>query len=147
MLISNPPYPFWSTWIYLSTSERLFLVLLGALCVYVLYSGAIALSCAGHRANAETMAALRKRSAKVEKLRATAFFLFGVVLFENMQWSYVTIDNSKTPGGWLVLQNFLPHFAFGFNVFLIFLILHIVGWLVSGLVNRLVVELKLQGVA
>jgi len=147
MRVSYPPYPFWSVWIYLSTSERLFLLLLGGVCVYLFCSGVITLSRARKvrgslvRADAGTiLAALRQRSAKADKLRGTAFFLFGVVLFENMQWAYVTIDNSKTPGGWVVLQNFQTHFAFAFNVFFILLILHISGWLVSALLNRLAVQ-------
>ena len=71
-----------------------------------------------------------------------AFFLFGVVLFESLQWAYVTIDNSKTPVGFLILKNFLPHFAFAFNVFFIFLILHVAEWFVSILINRFAVQLK-----
>ena len=152
MRLSYPPYPFWSVWIYLSTSERLFLLLLGGMCVYLLYSGAITLARAWKvrgslvRGEAETiLAAMRQRSAKADKLRGAAFFLFGVVLFENMQWSYLTIDNSTTPGGWVVLQNFQIHFAFAHNVFFILLILHISGWLVSAFVNRTAVRLKPQG--
>jgi hypothetical protein len=125
-------------------------------CVYLLYSEVITLSrawkvrrslVAGQSADSESIGALRQRSARADKVRGTAFLLFGVVLFENMQWSYVTIDDSTTPGGWVVLRNFEPHFAFAFNVFFILLILHIAGWLVSSLVNRFAVHMNPRGLA
>jgi hypothetical protein len=58
-----------------------------------------------------------------------------------MQWAYMIIDNSNTPVGWLILQNFLTHFAFAFNVFVTFLILHVAGWFVSSSINRLALRL------
>jgi len=152
MLISNPPYPFWSAWVYFSGWEHLFLILLGVLSVHVLYSAAMTVLAvrkgiisagSGNSVSAENvLVILRRRSRRVDKLIATAFFLFGVVLFESLQWAYVTIDNTKTPTGWLILRDFLPHFAFAFNVFFIFLVLHVVGWLVSNHINRLALQLK-----
>jgi len=147
----TPPYPFWSAWLYFSTWERLFLVAQGALGGYVLFSAAItvlrvrkirALIHTESRADAETIFfSLRKRSARLDKLNGTAFYLFGIVLFLSLQWSYITIDNSKIPLGWLVLTNFEPHFAFAFNVFFIFLILHVFRWFVSSLVDKCALQL------
>jgi len=61
-----------------------------------------------------------------------AFYLLGLVLFVGLQLAYITIDNSKTPVGWIFLQNFVIYFAFAANVFLVFLI-HFVQWFVSQL--------------
>jgi hypothetical protein len=60
------------------------------------------------------------------------FYLLGLVLFVGLQLAYITIDNSKTPVGWIFLQNFVIYFAFAANVFLVFLI-HFVQWFVSQL--------------
>ena len=147
----TPPYPFWSAWLYFSTWERLFLVAQGALCVYVLFSAVIAvlrirniraLIHDGISADAETIfLSLRKRSASLDKLIGTAFYLFGMVLFLSLQWAYITIDNSKTPLGWLILTNFEPHFAFAFNAFFIFLILHVFQWFASSSVDKCALQL------
>jgi hypothetical protein len=141
MLNYTPPYSFWSVWLYFSTWERLFLVALGVLSVYALFSAAITVSCvrktraAIHKENSadveHTFLALRKRSKRLQKLIGAAFYFFGMVLFLSLQWAYFTADMSSTPGAVLVLRNFAPHFVFAFNVFLVFLILHVLGWFIS----------------
>lgn len=147
---STPPHPFWSAWIYFSTWERLFLVGLGAVGIYVLLSVALtlfrirkirALIQDGSGTDAEKIfISLRKRSAMMDKLVVTAFYVFGMVLFLGLQWSYFTIDNSKIPGGWIVLSSFEPHFVFAFNVFFVFLVLHVLGWFVSSSLDRLALQ-------
>jgi hypothetical protein len=64
-----------------------------------------------------------------------------MVLFLSLQWSYVTIENSNIPVGWLILRDFEPHFAFAFNVFFIFLILHVVQWFISSSVDKCALQL------
>jgi hypothetical protein len=148
----TPPHPFWSAWIYFSTWERLFLVGLGAVSIYVLFCATFtllrirkirALIQDGNGSDAEKIfASLRKRSSRMDKLVVTAFYVFGMVLFLGLQWSYFTIDNSKMPGGWIILSSFEPHFVFAFNAFFVFLVLHSLGWFISNSLDRFALHLK-----
>jgi hypothetical protein len=81
------------------------------------------------------VAALHRRCTNVRHLIGATFYLFGFVLFLGLPWAYMTVDESKTPVGWLILENLVVDFAFACNVFLVFLILHLVHWFVSGRVN------------
>jgi hypothetical protein len=67
----------------------------------------------------------------MQQFTGAALYLFGLVLFLGLQRAYFTIDNSSTPGGWLILENFVIYFAFAANVFFVFLILHFVQWFIS----------------
>jgi di/tricarboxylate transporter len=132
-----PPYFFWSVWRQFSTWERLFLLVLCVVIVYALYSAVITVSrVRSEIADVErTFLGLRKRSMRLQRLTGAAFYLFGIVLFLSLQWAYVTIDNSKTPGGWLILENFAIHFVFAFNVFIGFMVLHVLWWFVANQVD------------
>jgi hypothetical protein len=78
----------------------------------------------------------------LQRLIGTVFYLFGVVLFSSLQWAYVSLGDSKTPAGWLVLKNLEIHFVFAFNVFIAFLILHMLEWLVANRVDKFGLQLK-----
>jgi len=139
-----------STWIYFSTLERLFLVGLSAVSIYVLLStgttllGIRKVSASirdGSGIEAEKMfILLRKRSSRMDKLVVAAFYVFGMVLFLGLQDSYITIDNSSTPLGWIILRSFEPHFVFASDVFFAFLALHVLGWFVSNSLDRFAVQ-------
>jgi len=139
-----PPYFFWSVWRNFSTWERLFLVVLVVIIGYTLYSAAVTvLGVRRDKAQAERgFYALHRRSMRLQRLIGAAFYLFGIVLFLSLQWSYITVDNSNIPGGILVLENFAIHFIFAFNVFIVFLILHVVAWFVAGQVDHVGSRLK-----
>jgi hypothetical protein len=158
MFKSNPPYAIWSIWLYLPALQKLLFLALCALGIYCLFSAAITMarlrtlpkllqkkedSASIQRA----LAALRKRSNNLQHFIGAAFYLFGLVLFVGLQLAYITIDNSKTPVGWIVLQNFVIYFAFAANVFLVFLILHFVQWFVSGRVDACSLQVGAQQMA
>ena len=147
MLIQTPPYPFWSLWMYFSTLERLFLVALGLVGCYALFSLATTAlrvwntKASLHEGNADgierIVSTLRGRSVRLQMLTGAAFYLFGVVLFLGLQRAHITIDHSSTPVGLLVLENFQIRFVFAFNVFVAFFVLHMLAWFVSALVRKL----------
>jgi hypothetical protein len=147
MLDLSRPSPIWLVWPYLPWLERLFFTALIVLSIYVLFSAATtvtrvrktrALLHNGNGADAqELFVALRKRSARVDRLITTAFYLFGMLLFLGLQGAYFTIDDSKTPVGWLILRNFESRFVFASNVFFVLLVLHVVGWFTSSCVGKL----------
>lgn len=145
MLVDNPPYSIWSIWRYISTPERLFFLVLCAVGIYSLFSAFVATTSLLSLRNGppakdaaiiqRTVQLLRKRCIRLRQLITAVFYLFGAVLFEALQWAYVTIDDSRTPGGWAVLKNFEICFAFAANVFLALLILHAIQWFVSSQVE------------
>ena len=153
MLNSIPPYPIWSIWPDLSLFERSFSLALGGLSIYFLFSATVTMArlrntrTALHKVDGpsieRTLAVIRRRSTRLQELTRAAFCLFGVVLFSGLQWSYVTIGLSSTPVGWLVLKSFEVQFAFGFNVFCVFLILHVLRWFVAARVEAYALQLTL----
>lgn len=140
---SSPPYAIWSIWEYLSISQKLLFL---ALCVLGLYSIFCAVVTVTRLRNLTHVLAkkedivsiqrvysvLRKRCARLQQFIGAAFYLFGFVLFTSLQWAYITIGDSRTPGAWLVLENLGVCFAFAANVFFLFLFLHLVQWFISG---------------
>jgi hypothetical protein len=147
MLNSIPPYFFWSAWRYFLMWERLFLLSLSVLVIYTLYC-AFNTGLRVRRDSADVahvFAALQRRSMRVQRLIGTAFYLFGIVLFWSLQWAYMTVDNSRTPVGWLILENFATHFVFAFNVFIAFLILHMLGWFLGNQIDTFRLRHKLEG--
>lgn len=146
MLSPSRPIFIWVVWPYLSFCEKLLFVALIALSVYVLLAAITTISRVRKTASSlrkgdspdarQIFAALRRQSTRVDKLITTAFYLFGIVLFLGLQNVYVTIDDSKTAVGWLILMGFPQHFAFASNVFFMLLALHVIGWFISHAVDR-----------
>jgi len=137
----TPPSSVWSAWPFLSFSEKLLVVALIALSIYVLFAAATTAICVrktrasireGKTVDFEVgFLELRKRSARLQKLIGTGFYLFGVVLFLGLQWAYFADDLRKGSGERTILIGFYPHFIFAFYVLLDFLVLHLLGWFVS----------------
>ena len=137
----TPPSSVWSTWPFLSISEKLLVGALIALSVYVLFAAVTTAICVrktrasireGKTVDFEGgFLELRKRSARLQKLSGTGFYLFGMVLFFGLQWAYFADDMSKGSGERTILIGFYPHFVFAFYAFLDLLILHLLGWFVS----------------
>jgi len=146
MLDPSLPVPIWLVWPYLTYLERLLVLVLIVLSIYVLLVAATTVLAVrkatsprngvGTDAN-ERLVALRRRAARVDRLIPAAFYLFGAVLFSGLQNAYYTIDDSKATGESIILRNFAPHFVFAGNVFFMLLVLHAVGWLISYCIGRL----------
>ncbi|MFZ0796614.1 MAG: hypothetical protein WAM98_02415, partial [Terriglobales bacterium] len=69
-------------------------------------------------------------------LNGALFYLFGFVLFLNLQLAYWTIGGDpRTPVGWLIIDNLLVVFAFGANVFFLFTVIHLTLWFATVRVN------------
>jgi hypothetical protein len=125
LLKSNPPFALWSIWRYLPFAQKLFLLILCVVGVYSLVSAIVVMA----RLRAMTivpqkedissiqraMAALHKRCTNIHQLIRATFYLFGFVLFLGLQGAYFVLGLSSIP-----------------IVFLVFLILHLVQWFVSG---------------
>jgi len=147
MFDPSSPTRIWGVWPYLSSLERLLLIGLIVLGAYVLFSAVFTVLRVRKGGelrsgvNAQTLTALRKRSTRVDKLIAMAFYLFGWVLFSSLHGAYSTIINGKAPvveRG--ILQDFEPHFAFAANAFFVFLMLYVVAWFISSRVSRLALQ-------
>ena len=149
-----PPVSLWLVWPYLTAWEKLFLMALGGLSAYVLFSAAITFRCIrktgaaiheGNRAGDESIfVTMRRRSTRLQELINTAVYLFGIVLFFSVQWAYVILETSSHTVESLVLRNFVPHFVFAFHVFFVLLILHLLRWIVSNCIDTFGLQLKRQ---
>ena len=148
MIDLSRPVPIWSVLPYLGFLEHLFFLALMVLSIYVLFVAvttvvrarkirASVVPSADNADGEDRYVALRRRSARVDKLITTAFYLFCCVLFMGLLNAYSVIDNSKTPIGFIVLWHLEPQFAFAANVFFVLLVLHLVGWFISCSVGRL----------
>lgn len=145
MFDPSSPTRIWGVWPYLSSLERLLLIGLIVLGAYVLFSAILTVLRvrkggelrSGVSYDAQTLAALRKRSTRVNRLITMAFYLFGCVLFLGLQGAYFTIINGKAPVVELgILQDLEPHFAFAANAFFLFFVLHATAWFVSSRVGK-----------
>jgi len=91
-----PPSSVWSAWLFLSIYEKLLVGALSALSVYGLFAAVVTAICVrktrasigeGKSVDFEGgFIELRKRSARLQKLIGTGFYLFGVVFFLGLQW-------------------------------------------------------------
>jgi RNase adaptor protein for sRNA GlmZ degradation len=125
--------------------ERMFFLILFLVSIYCLLSTTkIVLRLRSTRRlnpvqNRETvqrsLMALRKLLSNVSQTIGATFYLFGFVLFLNLAMIGNLADNSKTPIGYIIFENFLFRCAFAANAFFVFLVLHLIQWFVSRRLN------------
>lgn len=140
-LTSNFPFALWSIWRYLPFLQKVYCLVLCVVCVYSLFSLIVvmgnlrAMKILPQKEDISSiqrsMAALHKRCTNVHQLISATFYLFGLVLFLGLQGAYEVIGLSKFPVESIIVEKFVLYFAFAANVFLVFLILHLVRWFVS----------------
>lgn len=130
----NPPYALWSIWGYLSWLQRSFFLILLVLSIYwfvTLGRMIIRLRAGSDLTNERDLLALQMLGANLRHLIGAAFYLFGLVLFLSLQSAELTIGDGPRSTAGVILQNFMIDFAFGANVFFVFLVLHSAYWWVS----------------
>jgi hypothetical protein len=134
----NSSYTFLSIWRELSISYRLFVVTLAAVSVYSLISATIVFkrirTLESHRSE-ETASStqqyiqmLYRRCANLRQILTATFYLFGLLLFVGLQNAPITVGDGFGFPARQILGGFILHFVFAANVFLVFLILHVVQW-------------------
>ena len=80
-------------------------------------------------------AGLRRVIVNVRQVTIATFYLFGFVLFWNLQTIGDFADHTKSSVSFYILQNFIFHCFLGASAFFVFLLLHLAQWFVSGRVN------------
>lgn len=140
MFMSNPPYGLWSIWKDLSVLQHLFVVILAALSIYCLFSATFVIlrlrSMASLNRNQDSVsssravASLHTRCANMRLLIGATFWLFGFSFFLGLQQAPRTLGHGGATVGAEILGNFVLSFAFAANVFFVFLVLHLLHWLV-----------------
>jgi hypothetical protein len=147
----DPPYALWSIWKELSTLQRLFVLTLGVVSVYCLASAFITTVRLRSTRNLDprssltknrSLTVLKNHCANVQQVITAAFYLFGFVLFFGMQNVSRTLGDGPVPIGMEVLGNFTLQCAFATNVFLVFLVLHVIRWFVCCRVNSFAVRVS-----
>jgi hypothetical protein len=73
--------------------------------------------------------------ANVRQVTVATFYLFGFVLFWNLQTIGDFADTTKSSMGFYILQNFIFQCFLGASAFFVFLLLHLTQWFVSCRVN------------
>ena len=139
------PYTLWSIWRELSTLYRLFVLILAVVSIYSLSSATIVLK----RIRAFTrprneeipaftqqhVAGLHSRCSNLRQILGATFYLFGLLFFVGLQNAPITVGDGRGFPAVEILNNFVFHFVFAANVFLVFLALHLVQWVTSSYVQ------------
>ncbi len=151
MFESNPPYTIWSIWLHLSILHEMFLLILCMVAIYSLFSAIVIMvrlramtSLSQKEDIASTLRAvftLHKWCTNVRQLIGATSYLFGFEFFFELQREYFACNN--IPNKFPVLVFFFGvDFAFAANVLLIFLVLYLVQWFVSGRVDSFALHLE-----
>jgi hypothetical protein len=136
----DPPYGLWSIWRELPSLYRLLAVTLFIVASYTVVSAALivkGLKAAANlrkesvESNQRIIARLQTRCASISQILSAAFYLFGTLLSIGLQRAPITFDDGKAYPIFEILDNFILHFAFAANMFFLFLILHVVQWVLS----------------
>ena len=131
----------WSIWPALSTLNHLFVVILIAVVFYSLISAIVVMkrlpAVASHESSGTTdslrphFASLAVRCTNLRQILGATFYLFGFLFFIGLQNAFITVGDGPQLPFVEVVSNFVVQFVFAANVFLIFLILHLVQWMIS----------------
>ena len=73
---------------------------------------------------------VRDLMGNVRQVIDATFYLFGIVLFANLQTIGYVIDNSKIPTDYYILRNFLFDCSLAESGFVVFFVLHLLQWCV-----------------
>jgi len=76
-------------------------------------------------------APLHNRCANLRQILGATFYLFGFLFFIGLQRAPTTIGDGRLFPIVEVLNNFVLQFVFAANIFFIFLVLHLIQWLIS----------------
>ena len=138
------PYTLWSLWPELSMLYRLFVLILAGVSIYILISATIIIQrlrglANSHKENLDSIQPklfpIYTRCANLKEAFAATVYLFGFLLFVGLQNAPITIGDGRGIPMIEILGGFMLHFIFAANVFLVFLVLHLVQWLVSSRLN------------
>jgi hypothetical protein len=134
-------YGFPAFWRSLGTLTRLLCIVILISSIYCLYSALKVLlrihslrksdPSRGSNSIQLSLAGCRTSLANIRQVRDFTFYLFGFMLFANLQTIAVSADHSKIPLGYYILQNFFFECALAQSVFLIFIMLHLIQWFVA----------------
>ena len=136
MIDPTHPAPIWAIWRYLTMLERLSFLTLSILFIYSLFSLATVLRFRSTAAIEEKLVRIRKRLGNLKQARVAAFYFCGFVLFAGFQNAYSVSGLSKSPIGWMVLEDFQGHFAFAGNAFFLLLLIQLIQWFVESRLSR-----------
>ncbi len=127
------PRTLWAIWPWLSTLNRMFVLILAAVSVYSIVS-AIALAKRTHdlrncRKEELTgpiryrISVLQKHCGNVRQSLTATFYLFGLVFFVGLQNAPIVVGDGPRILSSVILNNFVFDFIFAANVFAVFFVL------------------------
>jgi len=148
--MNKSPYMLWSIWPSLSYLTRLFVLTLAVVAVHSIISAVIALKGAralaasheNHNSIQPRITALHRRCVNLRQILGAAFFLFGFLFFLGLPNATITLGDGPRFPAFEILSNFVLHFIYAANVFFVFLMLHLIQWIVSSRVSALTGKLN-----
>ena len=133
--------PLWSIWTELPILLRLFLFVLSLVSIYTLLSFSLIIlrlrSLTAHSQSEDisslrgSAALLQARCANLRDLLGSTFYLFGFVFFLVLPLAARVEDNGRTPLGIVMFDSVLKYLGLAADVFFVFLILHLLHWVVA----------------
>jgi hypothetical protein len=145
MLLLISRYGLWSVWHAQGTVSRGFCLVLLATSLYCFFSAmrvVIRLRSLRSTDPAQQFAhiemffaGLHAVIANVRQVTVATFYLFGFVLFWNLQTIGDFADHTKSSMGFHILEDFIFQCFLAASAFFVFLVLHLTQWLVSSRVN------------
>ncbi len=145
MWMQDPPYTLWSIWKELSLQNRGFVLILGGVCAYSLFSTATTILRLRSIRNLpdenialieETLTTLHDLWATVRQVTTAALYLFALSLFIGLEGAGQNfLGGGPNSFVMLTLGTFRVLFVLAANIFAIFLALHLIQWFMAGLLR------------
>ena len=146
------PYTLWSIWRELSTLYRLFVLILVAVSIYSLISASVVFNRIHTLRNRhkeqspasvrQNLAAISQRCVNLRQVLTATFYLFGFLFFVGLQNAFIVVGDGTGFPADRIVGNFALHFAYATNIFLVFLVLHLVQWVASSRVQACATRLS-----
>lgn len=133
--MSTSTYTLWSMWHWLSYLNRLFVLGLAAVTTYSVASAVIVIKGLwglkkdrGRRSFERDLTALLGRCQSMRQVLSAAFYTFGVLIFWTLQNATIILGNRRAISVSETLNGFAFDFIYAANVFFVFLVLHLIQW-------------------
>ena len=129
------PHFIWSVWVYIPALPRLSFMIVVFVGVYVVFSSITILLRLSTTTSPEALSALREKSDYLKQPITAAFYFFGFVFCFTLPFAFDDIRDSRKPGLLAISENLSAYFILAANVFVVFLVLHLIQWFVSSRVR------------
>jgi hypothetical protein len=90
----------------------------------------------------QNLATISHRCVNLRQVLTATFYLFGFLFFVGLQNAFIAVGDGTGFPADQILRNFAVHFAYAANMFLVFLILHLIQWIASSRLQALATQVS-----